>query len=159
VKSGFTLVEVMVAVAIAALLIVGVSASTQASIRTAERQKAGSRADEVRSRTVELFREDWRGRIRIVRPSAPDPAGIRTLALSTTADSLLSQSSRSVRVVTYSASEKGLSRVEGESETPLCPGPVKLDFWNGVAWKDRPDGGILAVRLGFQDPEEFVVFR
>jgi len=158
-KAGFTLVEVMVAVAVASLLIVGVTASAQATIRTAGRQKSDARAEEQRSRAIELFRQDWRGRVRVIPPMRPPPAGTQILRLSTTADSISSPSLRGVPLVTYEASENGLLRMEGSAALLILPAPVQMDFWDGVAWKAEPAGGKPAVRLVLQNPEETVVFR
>jgi prepilin-type N-terminal cleavage/methylation domain-containing protein len=157
VRQGFTLVEVMVAVAIGALLILGVSAATQATVKTAERQKADARLEEQRARAVELLRQDWRGRVKILKPATAPPAGVRRVLLSTTADSL--SNSRATRLVVWSASEKGLSRQEGNVETTILPGPVSMDFWDGVAWRPEAPGSSPAMRLQLQDPEEAVVLR
>ena len=154
-SAGFTLVEVMVAVAIGALLILGVSAATQSTVKTSERQKADARLEEQRARAVELLRQDWRGRVRILKPATTPPAGVRMVLLSTTADSLTN--SRATRSVTWTASGKGLLRKEGSVETVLLPGPVGLDFWDGIAWRSEP--GETAVRLLLQNPEETVVLR
>jgi prepilin-type N-terminal cleavage/methylation domain-containing protein len=158
-RKGFTLVEVMVAVAIAALLILGVSAATQSTIQTAERQKAEARQEEQRARAVELLRQDWRGRLRIVKPTITPPAGTRVLSLSTTADSVSASNARASRLVTWTASERGLSRKEADLESGILPGPVVLEFWDGVAWRAEPGGAQPALRLLLQNPEESVVLR
>lgn len=156
-RAGFTLVEVMVAVAVASLLILGVSAATQSTVKTADRQKREARREEERSRATELLRQDWRGRIKVLKPSPSPPAGTRVLLLVTTADSLAG--GRSTRLVTWTASEKGLARREGAIETPLLPGPLSLEFWDGAAWRSEPAGMASAVRLILQDPAETVVLR
>jgi len=158
-RAGFTLVEVMVAVAVASLLIVGVTASTQATIRTAERQKSDAQAAEQRSRAVELLRQDWRGQVRIVKPAMAPPSGVRMLLLATTSDPVSTANGRGTRLVTYTASEKGLFRKEGGAELPLVTGPVQMDFWDGVAWREEPGGRQPALRLRLQNPEESVVLR
>jgi prepilin-type N-terminal cleavage/methylation domain-containing protein len=155
-RGGFTLVEVMVAVAISALLILGVSAATQATVKSAERQKSDAREGERRARAIELLRQDWRGRTRIVKPSMVPPAGTRVLILTTTSDAV-SSTFRAGRLVTYTVSERGLSRSEGSSESLLLPGPVGMEFWDGAAW--RSDSGGSAVRLVLQGPEETVVLN
>jgi prepilin-type N-terminal cleavage/methylation domain-containing protein len=159
VRAGFTLVEVMVAVAVASLLIVGVTASTQATIRTAERQKSDAQAAEQRSRAVELLRQDWRGRVRLVTPALPPPVGVRMLVMTTTSDPVSATNGRGSRLVTYTASEKGLFRKEGDAELSLLNGPVQLDFWDGAAWRETPAGRRPALRLRLQNPEESVVLR
>jgi len=159
VRGGFTLVEVMVAVAIASLLIVGVTASTQALVRTADRQRSDARAEEGRARAAELFGQDWRGRLKAAMPRPDPPAAVRPLVLSTTADSLRPSGARGVRLVTYVVTEKGLLRKEGDAEVLLLPGPVRMDFWDGVAWRPEPGGSRPAVRLRLEDPEEVLIFR
>ncbi|HEV3028069.1 MAG TPA: type II secretion system protein, partial [Planctomycetota bacterium] len=147
-REGFTLVEVLVAVAIASLLILGVSSSTQATIRMAERQQAGARAEEERTRAIELLRQDWRGRVRSVRPllpGLPAPGGLRKLVLTSTGDSITTSAGRGSFLVTYTASEKGLSRKEGGEEIVLFPEPVGLEFWDGVVWRSEPAVKILAL--------------
>jgi prepilin-type N-terminal cleavage/methylation domain-containing protein len=156
-RAGFTLVEVMVAVAVAALLILGVSAATQSTVKTAERQKSEARQEEQRARAVELLRQDWLGRVKILKPSPAPPVGVRTLLLSTTADSLSNQ--RATRLVTWTASEKGLSRSEGKGELTMLPAPVSLDFWDGVTWRSEPSPSSPAIRLILRNPEETIVLR
>jgi prepilin-type N-terminal cleavage/methylation domain-containing protein len=159
VRDGFTLVEVMVAVAIASLLIVGVTASTQATVRTANRQRLDARAEEGRARAAELFGQDWRGRLTASMPRPEPPATLRPLVLSTTADSLRSSGARGARLVSYTVTEKGLFRKEGDTQVLLLPGPLRMDFWDGVAWRPEPGGGRPAVRLRLEDPEEALIFR
>jgi prepilin-type N-terminal cleavage/methylation domain-containing protein len=155
---GFTLVEVMVAVAISALLVLGVSAATQATVKTADRQKSEAREGEQRARAIDLLRQDWRGRTKIVKPSMTPPAGTRVLMLTTTSDAVAS-TSRSTRLVAYTVSEKGLSRSEGSMESLLLPGPLALEFWDGAAWRGEPGGAAPALRLVLQKPEETVVLK
>ena len=158
-RSGFTLVEVMVAVAVASLLIIGVTASVQATARTAERQKVDAKAEEQRAWAIELFRQDWRGRVLLVKPALPPPVGVGVIMISTTADPVATPSGRGTRLVTYTVSEKGLSRNEGPADLLLLPGPVQIDVWDGVAWRTDFSGKQSAVRLQFQNPEEVVVLR
>jgi prepilin-type N-terminal cleavage/methylation domain-containing protein len=158
VNAGFTLVEVMVALAVSALLVLGVSAATQSTVKTAESQKAAARVDEERTRALELLRQEWRGRLKILKPLAPPPEGTQVLALSTTADSVAS-GARTTRQVIWIASEKGLARKEGEIESVLVQGPIALEFWDGVAWRADPVGPSSALRVLFQKPEETVVLR
>jgi len=155
-RGGFTLVEVMVAVAISALLILGVAAATQATVKTAERQKSDAREGEQRARAIELLRQDWRGRTKIGKPAMTPPAGSRVLILTTTSDAV-SSTSRAIRRVTYTVSENGLSRSEGSAESLLLPGPVGMEFWDGAAWRSEPGGG--SVRLVLQRPEETIVLN
>ncbi|HLY08748.1 MAG TPA: prepilin-type N-terminal cleavage/methylation domain-containing protein [Planctomycetota bacterium] len=158
-KSGFTLVEVMVAVAVASLLVLGVTASTQATLRTAERQQSDARRAEERARAVELVRQDWRGSLRAIRPPVSPPAGVRVFQLTTSADSLVPSGGRGVRLATYTASEKGLTRSEGGSEVLLIPGPVVLEYWDGVGWRPELEGRPQAIRLQVRDPDEQILVR
>jgi prepilin-type N-terminal cleavage/methylation domain-containing protein len=158
-KEGFTLVEVMVAVAISALLIMGVSAATQSTLKTAERQKADAREQEQRARAIDVLREDWRGRIRITKPLTAAPVGSHVLILSSTSDGLLQGNSRGSRLITWTSSEKGLSRKEGGQESVLLPGAVVMEFWDGVAWRAEPRGMETSIRVILQDPQETVVLR
>jgi prepilin-type N-terminal cleavage/methylation domain-containing protein len=152
---GFTLVEVMVAVGIAALLITGVAAVTQSTIRTIERQKSDAREQEQRARAIEILRQDWRGRVRIL----PSPAATRKLVLVTTADGLVDPSRRSIREVTYAASDKGFLRLEEGSETALIEGSVQMEFWDGLAWRSDPGAAFSVLRLLLEKPSETVVLR
>ena len=157
-RAGFTLVEVMVAVAIAAFLILAVAAATQFAVVSAGRQKNESRQAEVRARAIELLRQDWRDRTKIVTPAQPPPAGTRVLQLATASDSV-SSPRRSAGLVTYAASEKGLLRSERESDSWILPGPVIMEFWDGVAWRPQPAGAQPTLRLLLATPAETVVLR
>jgi len=157
-RAGMTLIEVTVALAVAALLVTGVMAATQSSVRTVEGQRADGRRQEGRARAFDVLREDWRGRIKLLQNPARPPQGTRELVLETTSDSLAGDR-RSIRRVTYSASELGLVRKDSGGETPLLSGPVALEFWDGVAWRPEPAGALLAVRVSVQAPAESFVLR
>jgi len=159
VRDGFTLVEVLVAVAVASLLILGVTASTGSAVRTAERQRTEARAEEERARAVELVREDWRGRLRVFRPATAPPVGVRVLQMSTTADSVAASGGRGIRLVTYTASEKGLARSEGGAELLLLRCPVEMDCWDGAVWRPEPIGRQSVLRLRLRDPDEILILR
>jgi prepilin-type N-terminal cleavage/methylation domain-containing protein len=158
-EGGFTLVEVLVAVGIAALLVVGVSAATQSTVRTAERQKTEARQDERRARAIELLRQDWREKTKLLKPTVSPPQGTRAFLMVTVADSIDSPTTRSGEFVTYTASEKGLSRRGSRSEASLLSDPVVLEFWDGVAWRTEPQKKTLALKLTLTGPEESVVLR
>jgi len=151
---GFTLVEVMVAVAVTALLVLGVSAAVRGAVDSAKVREAGARLDERRGRAVELLRADWKSRL-LIRP-APYGPGESSFALVSTADSLAGE--RSSEVV-YAASEKGLARREGKEGILLVPEPVQLEFWDGVSWAKEPRKGIVALRLILNRPAETIVIR
>jgi len=42
-------------------------------------------------------------------------------------------------------------------ESLLLPGPVGMEFWDGIAWRSEPGGS--SVRLVLQRPEETVVLN
>lgn len=154
---GFTLVEIMVAVAVSALLVLGVSAATQSSALIADRQKVEARVHEERARAVELLRQDWRGRTKILKPTSSTAEESKALVLETTADSLLNV--RSTREVAWKVSAKGLERREGPVETTILRGSLSLEFWDGVVWGADPARNSTAIRLVLRDPEEVVILR
>jgi hypothetical protein len=158
-SAAFTLVEVTLAVSIAVLLVLGVSAATRSTVKTAERQKSDARLDEQRACAIELLRQDWRSRRRVENPDGSRREGRQAFVLSTTADSLSRPSLRGTLSVTYSASEKGLFRDEGMGDLLLLPGRVGLEFWNGSEWAQAPRGEVLAIRLTLVNPDESVVLR
>ncbi len=157
-KRGFTLVEVMVAVAITATLVLGVSAATLGLTRSAEGRRGEARREERRSRVVELLKEDWRGRTRLIVPAERPPVGTSVLAFSTTSDAL-GAGSRAGADLRWVASERGLARQEGGRTVPLLDGPVTLEAWTGKAWTSDFRGSILALRLGFASPAEHVIVK
>jgi prepilin-type N-terminal cleavage/methylation domain-containing protein len=158
-KSGFTLIEVMVAVAVASLLIVGVSASAQSTIRTAERQMADARTAEERGRGIELLRADWRGRVKVLKPSRTPPIGTRSFVLIGTGDAICPQGGCRGGTVTYSASEQGFWRMEQGAPLLLLKGPVLPEFWDGLSWTSELPRRTVALRLQFGDPPEIVVLK
>jgi prepilin-type N-terminal cleavage/methylation domain-containing protein len=155
-EGGFTLIEVMVAVAITATLVVGVSAATLGLTRSAEGRRADARRDERRARAIELLSRDWRGRTRLIVPAERPPAGTSTLALATTSDAIGS-AARSGADVRWSASDQGLWRREGGRALALLSEPVVLEAWTGQAWTRDIRGVAKALRLTFTAPAEVVV--
>jgi prepilin-type N-terminal cleavage/methylation domain-containing protein len=156
---GFTLVEMMIAVAISAMLVGGIYAALVSSQRTAGALALDEARDAARMRAVELIRSDLRARLKI--KAEPGSGESCTMILSTTSDGLaLGAMKRSVEEVRYTASPKGLKRVEEQgAETELATGPVILEFWENGAWRKQSGPGPVAVRVIFSDPTERVVIR
>ncbi len=155
---GFTLVEVMVALAVSALLVTGVWAATNAAVQAADRRKTGAREEERMSRTLELLRDDWRGRTRLMKPEPPAPAGTTMLLLSTTSDSISPAGGRSSKEIRYVASEKGLLRQEGGTQILLVERPARLEVWDGATWRADTTAANGALRVSFESLPP-VVFR
>lgn len=153
---GFTLLEMMIAVAITAVLVVGVSTATLGLTRSAEGRREEARRQERRARAVELLSRDWRGRLRLISPAERAPAGTSILALSTSSDAI-GGGARAVNDVRWSASERGLTRKEGGQELRLLEEPVALDAWTGQAWTRDIRGTVKALRITFGRPFEAVV--
>jgi len=154
---GFTLVEMMIAVAISAMLVGGIYAALVASQRTAGALAIDEARDAARMRAVELLRGDLRARLKF--KAEPGSEESCTMILSSTSDGLsLGEMKRSVDEVRYTASPKGLKRAEGKGpETELAMGPVILEFWENGAWRKQAASGPLAVRVTFSEPPERVV--
>ena len=144
------LVEVMVALAVSALLVTGAWAATNAAVQASDRRKAGAREEERMSRALELLRDDWRGRTRLLKPEPPAPAGTTMLLLSTTSDSISPAAGRSTREVRYLASGKGLLRQEGGTQILLVERPARLDVWDGAAWRTDTTAAVGAIRVSFE---------
>lgn len=154
---GMTLVEVMVAVSIAAFLITGVSAAVQSTVRAVDAQKVDARVQEKRARAIELLRQDWRGRIRIPKPQTPPP-GVQVLELITTSDGVGS-SQRSSGHVTYRVNPDSTERIENGSKLILFSEPITLEYWDGQDWRREPSGAASAVKLNLQQPSETIILR
>ncbi len=153
---GFTLVEVMVAVAVAALLLTGVAGASQASLQAARRQKEIGRREVSLERALEILQADWRGRVKLKKLD-PVP-GLQGFRLETSSDSLGKGATRATLVVDYLASERGLVRRESGSELVLLTGPLKLEFWDRHAWRLEPAGPVLALRVMLTSkPDAFII--
>ncbi|HEX7900571.1 MAG TPA: prepilin-type N-terminal cleavage/methylation domain-containing protein [Planctomycetota bacterium] len=153
---GFTLIEVMVAVAITAILTLGVSAATLGLTRSAEDSREHARREERRSRAAELIAQDWRGRTRLIVPAERPPAGTSVLALATTSDAFAT-GARAGSDIRWIASDRGLSRREGGRIMPLLDEPVILEAWTGQAWTREIRGAAKALRLTLAEPAESIV--
>jgi prepilin-type N-terminal cleavage/methylation domain-containing protein len=167
-RAGFTLVEMVIAVAIATMLVSGVYAALVSTSGTADRQGADAKGEELRMRAVELMRRDLRGRMKIVVDATlleTVAEGSSAFTCQTTADSLgtgqaLSRGGVEVR---YTASPKGITRQEspksGRKELVLLEEPTRFEYWIGNLWKATGKGEVSAVRVIFEGPPETVVFR
>jgi len=158
-SAGFTLVEVMVALAVSTLLILGVGAAARSAVRFSEAQKAEGRAQERRFRAVEILRQDWRGRLRLLASSRDLLQGGQSLNLVTTADSLLATRERACREVVYRAGDRGLIRQERDTRWILVEEAATLEFWDGRGWNREPRGEVQALRVTFSGPAQTIVIR
>jgi len=158
-SSGFTLIEMMIAVAISSAIIASVYAALVSSQRAAEVQSAGAAKDGARMRAVELLKGDLRSRISLkVEKGSEDST---KLTLTTTADSLSTgETQRMIEQLIYTATPSGLKREEGKGAfVQLETGKVAFEFWENGAWRKHASPNSVAVRVGFSDPEEWVVIR
>lgn len=166
-RAGFTLVEVLVAVAVTAILVVGISGVTASIVATAKGQEKDAKRNGQTLKAIALLREDWRGRTRLidtVQSRRARPADGSLIAFTTTADSLTaSDVKRGIPVLYYAASPAGLVRKEirseGEVAITLHEEPVLLEYWNGRSWNPDPEGYISALRLTFVATGDRTVIR
>jgi prepilin-type N-terminal cleavage/methylation domain-containing protein len=169
--AGFTLIEVLVAFALAVSMLVAVYATTQAAAKTAERQKAGSREDAQWLRFEQVVRRDLRGSLATGDAQAGGATASASdgeqafLSFTTTADSALAGEDGNVTVrraiqVRYvtrpGASGVDVVRVEDRPglaalETPLLRVPAEpvIESFDGVRWSAgfRPSSRPAALRL------------
>jgi prepilin-type N-terminal cleavage/methylation domain-containing protein len=166
-KAGFTLIEVVVAISISAMLAAGVWSTLISTTRIAETRKADSDILMARQRALELLRDDFRGRVvdgrdRKLKAMAKDGAVV--LAMITTTDSLASGGTQRTTEVSYMASGAGLKRqesgLEGSVVMPLLKEPVIVEFGGVRGWRrEAGEDDIQALRLTFKNPDEVVVIR
>lgn len=159
-SQGFTLVEMMIAVAIAATLVGAIYAALVSSQHAAASQAVDAGKDAARMRATELVRGDLRGRLTLKAETGPEDKS-SVLVLATTSDSLsLGEMQRTIQEVRYTASLRGLKRSEGKGpELELSTGPVAIEFWDNGAWRKQPGPAPLAIRVTFSEPEERTVIR
>lgn len=153
---GFTLIEVVIAVAIASSLVAAVYTALASTSRTAERQMRHARRDARRIRAIEILRADFRGRVELETEG-------ETIILKTTADGFSPYQAARSGLVTYSVQEEGLVRTEGEGdmamEVLLTKEPVEFQFWEEGMWRKTLKEEALAVRVIFLEPLDVVVIR
>jgi prepilin-type N-terminal cleavage/methylation domain-containing protein len=156
---GFTLIEMIVAMAIGVMLVTGVYAATQSMTRAARTQADAAKTGAPLRRAEEIVRNDLRGWIENT-PTNTGAMGDETVLLSftTASDSLVmaslpgARSSISVRyLVRRVLGQFELIRIEGSSLLPLLRTNVtpKIAYYDGAEWsrawskKERP----AAIRL------------
>jgi prepilin-type N-terminal cleavage/methylation domain-containing protein len=162
--AGFTLVEVVIALAISVILVTAIQAAVAGTTRHAQTDEIAGRILEHRLRTLEIMQSDLRGRMRARVETSLVDDGSSTLALSTTADTVGAPSCRrGIGEVRYIAGPGGLRRVEvsstGTSELSISSDPASFEFLSGGAWHSRGTGAFEALRVNFGKPEESLVLR
>ena len=150
-RAGFTLLEMTIAVAVTALLVVSVSAATAGLARSVASSSEESRLESQRARLVQILTADWRLRIRIL----PTEKNDEILRLVTSSDSLGAPEQRTVGDVRYFQTDNGLVREEAGRQL-LLGGLWTIQFWDGRAWLARPSLRVLALSLQFGDHSESV---
>jgi prepilin-type N-terminal cleavage/methylation domain-containing protein len=169
-SAGFTLIEVVVATAVATVLILATASLTTTLATAAARQKAASSAQGRRALALALLRHDFGGRLAVApaQGARGDSDGsTRQIEFSTTADAFGREGQgRFQRHLQYRAGPQGLWRGESETgSTPVVPvleEPVTFDFWDPVSksWADQPSPRTTALRLTFlRVPAERVIVR
>lgn len=167
-RAGFTLIEMVIAVALATMLVSGVYEVLVSTSRTADRQGMDAKGEELRMRATELMRRDLRGRMKLTVDATlleTVAEGASSFTCSTTADSLGAGRipGRGGIEVRYAASPLGLTRQEspksGRKELVLLQEPVRFEYWSGNLWKATGGGEVSAVRVVFLGPTEAVVIR
>jgi prepilin-type N-terminal cleavage/methylation domain-containing protein len=166
-EDGFTLIEVVVAISVSAMLAAGVWSTLVSTTRLAETRKADSDVLMARQRALELLRDDFRGRVtdgrdRKLRAVAKD--GAVALAMTTTTDALASGGAQRTTEVSYMASGAGLKRqesgIEGSVVMPLLKESVSVEFGGLRGWRrEAGEDDFQALRLTFKNPDEVVVIR
>lgn len=165
--SGFTVIEMVIAIALAVSMIVSVYSATRAMSDTAQRQKDLSLQNLRRQRFADILRRDLRGWVVQAQSgamTAPAPAGAQTqsdetqslLQFNTTTDSLASAiqtgSSDAMRGITnlqYALRKNGdnseIVRIEvggNACELALLQSThaLKIEFFDGTKWASQWSG-------------------
>ena len=155
-KAGFTLIEVVIAVAISASLVGAVYAALVSTTRTAHRQERDAGEDARRMRVIEILRADFRGRQELKVEGG-------SVTCQTTSDGLSPYWITRGTEVSYEVSENGLLRREGEgdaaTEIILTQSPVVFQFLEKGIWREAGAEDPEAIRVIFDSPLEVVVIR
>jgi prepilin-type N-terminal cleavage/methylation domain-containing protein len=152
-ERGFTLVEVMVAVAVTSILVVGVSMAAMGLSRSSERRQGAASREDRRSLALSLLHQDWRGRTRLLDPVDREVPGATVLAVDTTSDALGAES-RSCSGIRWIASERGLEREERGALIRVLEGPVELEGWADGVWSRVIGEKTRAIRITVGTPSE-----
>ena len=149
-RDAFTLIELIIATAVAALLVVGVYGAVVSTQREAKREAARSRSAAIRLTGLELLRADWRARVEADAEARPDGGGVLRLVTTGDALSLVSEFARASEV-SYAVTEAGLVRREGTGsltvELLLLEPPVRLEFLGLNGWSGPVPSEPLALGL------------
>lgn len=164
--SGFTVIEMVIAIALAVSMIVSVYSATQAMSDTARRQKELSAQNMRREKFIEILRRDLRGWIVQSQPPAATPttpsakaggsdSDQALLKFNTTADALsgslrgdAAPSARAIANLQYvqrkSASGFEIVRIEStpdgktaELRLAQFTEAPKVEFFDGTKWTDQ----------------------
>lgn len=162
-RGGFTLIEVIVSLAVGALLVGGVYAVFVDTSRTAEGMKKDASLTARRARAVEILREDFLGSAGDLKIEANGERAW-TIRFPTTADGFAPAGRlRGVAQVTYEASGKGLIRRErsgeGAVELILLEEPADFRFLEDGAWGDRIPRNPVVLKLVLSNPPLEAVIR
>lgn len=161
--NGFTLIEVVIAIAITTLLVAAVYAATQSMTGLAQRQKAAAAEDSRREAFQRILRRDLRGWLAPKTQSSaaagnqPSAGGQALLRFSTSADGLssgvvdgaLAQQSRAVANVEYAMQSGpfGFDVIRSESNSAGNPPLVlalmrfavspRIEYFDGAKWNSQ----------------------
>ncbi|MCZ7647469.1 MAG: prepilin-type N-terminal cleavage/methylation domain-containing protein [Planctomycetota bacterium] len=176
-RRGFTLIEVILAIALSVLIVFAVAKVTQSSLSTARTVKQASATDMRVATALNILKRDLQGWYQpkaapsdpASRPPAWPESGELLLSFATLADSLAVDSgrestssvTRSIARVSYLVQPRGsgFDLVRREDASPdgitllTAPGKPVLEFHDGTKWVKRwprPDRPV-ALRLRLED--------
>ena len=160
-RGGFTLIEVVIAVSIAAALTGGIYAALVSTSHAAESQAFDAKRERAKAKAVEILRADFRGRLKLKLEAAGQGLEAETrISLESTAEGLSPDGlRRALPSIRYIASTAGLKREEGPIRVTLLDTPARFEFWEGSLWKLAPSKEGSAIRALLGDPAEAVVIR
>lgn len=180
--NGFTMIELIVAIALAVVMIAAVYTATSSMADSARRQQAVASRDARWNSVAEILRRDLRGWLQSKQtspaPSSPaSPEQTILLQLSTTADGIAGEIVNGATTTRQRATigveymvRKVLSRYELVRTEPsvtqetelvllISEAPPKLEFYNGKAWIEKWTSGDrpLAVRFTTENAKNLIV--
>jgi type II secretory pathway component PulJ len=177
-SSGFTLIEVVIAMAIGILIVVAVIGTVQSLSRAAKRMEESGAIDEEWLRFAQIFRRDVRGWVQgEERRAESRPADTNTtrpfFVCQTTADALAggaeagNRSPARMASVRYAVKRTGEEFVivrqeeggEGIFEVPVLHAQAepKVEFFDGQRWNAGHQGQRLPVAVKFTVGQRAVV--